>query len=155
MWLSIAYLVAAFFVTMTWYVPQLGHVLPRVLEQWMYPIDKTDLDVLRFAHFLALAAITVRFLPNNWPGLKSPWLKPLMLCGQHSLEIFCLGVFLAFAGHFFLAEIAGGAALHALISLCGIVIMSSVAWLISWYKHSADKSAKKGARGNADLAGGA
>jgi hypothetical protein len=155
LWISIAYLVAAFFVTLTWYVPPLGHVLPRRLEQWMYPIDKTDLDVLRFAHFLALAALTVRFLPNDWPGLKSPWLKPLMLCGQHSLEIFCLGVFLAFAGHFILAEVAGGAALHALISLCGIVIMSSVAWLISWYKHSADKSAKKGVRGNADLAGGA
>jgi hypothetical protein len=154
LWVCIAYLLFAFFVTLTWYVPQLGHVLPRRLEQWMYPIDKTDLDVLRFAHFLALAAITVRFLPNDWPGLKSPWLKPLMLCGQHSLEIFCLGVFLAFAGHFILAEVAGGAALHALISLCGIVIMSSVAWLISWYKHSADKSAKKGARGNADLAGG-
>jgi hypothetical protein len=154
LWISVAYLVAAFFVTLTWYVPQLGHVLPRLLEQWIYPIDKTDLDVLRFAHFLALAAITVRFLPSDWPGLKSPWLKPLMLCGQHSLEIFCLGVFLAFAGHFILAEVAGGAALHALISLCGIVIMSSVAWLISWYKHSADKSAKKGARGNADLAGG-
>jgi hypothetical protein len=154
LWISIAYLVAAFFVTLTWYVPQLGHVLPRVLEQWMYPIDKTDLDVLRFAHFLALAAITVRFLPSDWPGLKSPWLKPLILCGQHSLEIFCLGVFLAFAGHFILAEGAGGAALHALISLCGIVIMSAVAWLISWYKHSADKSAKKVVRGNADLAGG-
>ncbi|WP_024515936.1 OpgC domain-containing protein [Bradyrhizobium sp. Tv2a-2] len=154
LWVSIVYLIFAFFVTLTWYVPQLGHVLPRRLEQWMYPIDKTDLDVLRFAHFLALAAITVRFLPNDWPGLKSPWLKPLMLCGQHSLEIFCLGVFLAFAGHFILAEVAGGAALHALISLCGIVIMSSVAWLISWYKHSADKSARKGARGNADLAGG-
>ena len=154
LWICIAYLAAAFFVTLTWYVPQLGHVLPRPLEQWMYPIDKTDLDVLRFAHFLALAAITVRFLPRDWAGLKSPWLKPLILCGQHSLEIFCLGVFLAFAGHFILAEVAGGAALHALISICGILIMSAVAWLISWYKHSADKSAKKAARGNADLAGG-
>ena len=36
----------------------------------MYPINKTDLDVLRFAHFLALAAITVRFLPKDWPGLE-------------------------------------------------------------------------------------
>ena len=63
----------------------------------------------RFAHFLALAAVTVRFLPKDWPGLKSPWLRPLILCGQHSLEIFCLGVFLAFAGHFVLAEVSGGA----------------------------------------------
>ena len=105
LWISIAYLLAAFFVTLTWYLPQLDHVLPRRVEQWMYPINKTDLDVLRFAHFLALAAITVRFVPRGWPGLKSPWLRPLILCGQHSLEIFCLGVFLAFAGYFLLTEI--------------------------------------------------
>jgi len=150
-----AYLFFSFLVTLTWYVPQLGHLMPRRIEQWMYPIDKTDLDVLRFAHFLALAAITVYYLPRDWPPLKSPWLKPLILCGQHSLEIFCLGVFLAFAGHFILAEVGGGAALHALITLSGVLIMCGMAWLISWYKHVADKSAsRKGAGGNADMAGG-
>lgn len=156
MWVCFAYLLAAFCVTLTWHIPQLGFLMPNRLEQWMYPISKTDLDVLRFAHFLALAAITVRFLPKDWSGLKSPWLRPLILCGQHSLEIFCLGVFLAFAGHFVLAEISGGAGLHFLISVAGIVIMSGMAWVISWYKHSADKNAakKKGAVGNADMAGG-
>jgi len=155
LWICVVYLVAAFYVTLTWNVPAMYHMLPKRLEQWMYPIDKTDLDVLRYAHFLALAAITVRFLPRDWSGLKSRWLKPLILCGQHSLEIFCLGVFLAFAGHFILAEVGGGAGMHALISLCGILIMCGVAWLISWYKHVADKSApKKGAVGNADMAGG-
>jgi len=155
LWISFAYLVAAFFVTLTWYVPQLRHLLPKRLEQWMYPIDKTDLDVLRFAHFLALAALTVYFLPRTWPGLKSRWLKPLIVCGQHSLEIFCLGVFLAFAGHFILAEVSGGAVMHALISVSGILIMWGVASLISWYKNEADKGAsKKAARSNADLAGG-
>jgi hypothetical protein len=148
--------VAAFFVTLTWHLPQLNYLMPKRIEQWMYPINKTDLDVLRFAHFLALAAITVRFLPRDWPGLKSPWLRPLILCGQHSLEIFCLGVFLSFAGHFVLAEIHGGAWLHLVISLSGILIMSAAAWLFSWYKHSADKSAsqKKGTVVNADMAGG-
>ena len=156
MWVCIAYLVAAFFVTLTWHLPQLSFLLPKRLEQWMYPISKTDLDVLRFAHFLALAALTVRFLPRDWSGLKSVWLRPLILCGQHSLEIFCLGVFLAFAGHFILVEISGGAGLHFLISVAGVVIMSGMAWVISWYKHSADKNAtkKKGAMGNADMAGG-
>src|ERR1700757_3118340 len=58
LWVCVAYLVAAFYVTLTWYIPQMNHWLPRRVEQWMYPIDKTDLDVLRFAHFLALAALT-------------------------------------------------------------------------------------------------
>ena len=156
LWIAFAYLFAAFCVTLTWYLPQLSLLMPRWLEQWMYPIDKTDLDVLRFAHFLALAAVTVRFLPKDWPGLKSPWLRPLILCGQHSLEIFCLGVFLAFAGHFVLAEVSGGAGLHFIVSISGILIMCGAAWLFSWYKHSADKSGsrKKSTLGNADLAGG-
>jgi hypothetical protein len=159
LWISIAYLLAAFYVTLTWNITAMNNWLPRWLEQWMYPISKTDLDVLRFVHFLALAAVTVRFLRKDWSGLKSPWLRPLILCGQHSLEIFCIGVFLAFAGHFVLAEVTGGAVfhtvLHALVSAAGILIMSGAAWLISWYKHSADKNARtKGAIGNADLAGG-
>ena len=155
MWIAFAYIAFAFFVTMTWHFPQLNFLMPKWLEGWMYPITKTDLDVLRFAHFLALAALTVRFLPKDWPGLRSVWLRPLILCGQHSLEIFCLGVFLAFAGHFVMAELGGGALLHFLISAAGILIMCGMAWVISWYKHSADKSAKsKGAAGNADLAGG-
>ena len=153
--ISLAYLLFAFFVTLTWYIPHLSRFMPALLEQWMYPINKTDLDVLRFAHFLALAAITVRFLHRDWPGLRSPWLRPLILCGQHSLEIFCIGVFLAFAGHFILAEYAGGAWMHFLISVAGIVVMSGAAWVFAWYKQVADKSgARKIADENADLAGG-
>jgi hypothetical protein len=65
-------------------------------------------------------------------------------------------VFLAFAGQFVLAEISGGAVLHFVISISGILIMSGVAWVISWYKHSADKNASKAKStvGNADMAGG-
>jgi hypothetical protein len=153
--ISIAYLLAAFFVTLTWYVPQLHPLMPRLIEQWMYPINKTDLDVLRFAHFLALAAITVRFLRKDWSGLRSPWLRPVILCGQHSLEIFCLGIFLAFAGHFVLAEIAGGAVMHFLVSMTGIILMSSAAWLFSWYKRVAAKGSTRDTSNDADLAGGA
>lgn len=156
LWISVAYLLAAFWVTLTWYIPQIHHLLPRVAEQWMYPINKTDLDVLRFAHFLALAALTVRFLPRDWAGLKSPWLRPLILCGQHSLEIFCIGVFLAFAGQFILAEVSGGAWMHFVISVCGIILMSAAAWLFSWYKGVVSKGGTraKSTDADADLAGG-
>jgi hypothetical protein len=149
---AIGYLCAAFYVTLTWSFPQLN-LMPQRLEQFIYPIDKTDLDVLRFVHFLALAVVTVRFVPGNWPGLKSPWLRPLILCGQFSLEIFCLGVFLAFAGYFVLAESSGGLGEHVLVGICGILIMSAVAWLCSWYKYTdANKPPRMG--GNADIVGG-
>ena len=156
LWICVAYLLAAFWVTLTWYVPQFNHLLPRLVEQWMYPINKTDLDVLRFAHFLALAALTVRFLKKDWPGLTSLWLRPLVLCGQHSLEIFCIGVFLAFAGHFILAEVTGGALMHLVISISGILVMSGAAWVFAWYKRVSGKGGlrAKGKDANADLAGG-
>jgi hypothetical protein len=55
-----------------------------------------------------------------------------------------------------LAEVPGGAWLHALVSVFGILIMSAAAWLFSWYKYSADKGTTrtKSTIGNADLAGG-
>ena len=154
LWISFAYLVAAFCVTMTWYFPQLSYLMPHWLEQWMYPIDKTDLDVLRFAHFLALAVIALRFVPAGWPGLESRWLWPMILCGQRSLEIFCLGVALAFAGYFVLTEASAGLGLHFLVGICGILMMSAVAWLLSWYKHYVDKAGPrtKSAGGQARMA---
>jgi hypothetical protein len=143
LWVCLAYLLAAFGVTLTWDFPQLEHVMPGWLERCIYPIDKTDLDLLRFLHFLALAAVAVRLVPGDWPGLRSPWLWPLIQCGQFSLQIFCLGVFLSFAGYFVLTEASGGIGLHFLIGLIGILIMCAAAWLLSWYKHSAGKSSNE------------
>jgi hypothetical protein len=121
----------------------------------MYPIDKTNLDVLRFAHFLALAVLTVRFVPVDWPPLQWSALRPIIICGQHSLEIFCLGVFLAFAGHFIFIEISDRIPMQVLVSVLGIIVMIAVAWLITWYKEVEGKgSGSSPKRPDADLAGG-
>jgi len=152
---AIAYLAFAFFITLTWQFEGLDRFVPGWLTEWMYPIDKTNLDVLRFAHFLALAAVTVRFVPRDWPALKSPILWPAIVCGQHSLEIFCLGVFLAFAGQFIIAETSGGPLLQTGISALGILAMIATANLVSWYKGIEGRSpvARVKSR-DADLAGG-
>jgi hypothetical protein len=138
--IAIAYLVFAFLITLTWHLPRLAPLVPRLLAEHIYPIDKTNLDALRFAHFLALATVTVYFVPRDWPPLRSRWLRPAILCGQHSLEIFCLGVFLAFAAHFAKVEISPGIPMQILVSVSGILIMVAVAWLLSWYK---DATARK------------
>jgi hypothetical protein len=153
--IAVGYLVFAFVITMTWYFPRLTHFMPIWLEELIYPIDKTNLDVLRFAHFLALAAIVVRFVPRTWPMLNSPAFYPAILCGQHSLEIFCLGVFLAFAGHFAMVEISGAIWMQVLISLLGILLMIAAAGLISWYKKIEGRSPSARSKPpDADLAGG-
>jgi hypothetical protein len=141
LWVACAYLLVAFGITLTWYFPQLNVLVPRWVERLIYPINKTDLDVLRFAHFLALSVIAVRFVPAGWPGLKSPWLRPMILCGQFSLQIFSLGVYLAFAGYFLLMETSAGLVVHVLVGMLGILIMCAVAWLFTWFRRVADKSA--------------
>jgi hypothetical protein len=132
--LAITYIVLSFATTMTWHIPSLGRFMPKVVAEVIYPIDKTNLDILRFMHFLALALITVRLVPQNWPGLQSPLLWPAILCGQHSLEIFCLGVFLAFTGHFLLVEVSDRIWVQIIVSLVGIIIMVAVAGLMRWYR---------------------
>src|SRR5215469_18418876 len=98
----------------------------------MYPIDKTNLGPLRVAHFLSLAVLTVRMVPSDWPWLRSLWLRPAILCGQHSLEIFCMGVFLSFAAHFAMVEINGAIWMQFLLSALGIIVMVAVAGLLTW-----------------------
>jgi hypothetical protein len=132
--LAAAYLLFAFLVVMTWYFPRWAVLIPKWFQDWMYPIDKTNMDVLRFVHFIALAVITVRFIPREWPGLKSRYLQPMVLCGQHSLEIFCFGIFLSFLGHFATSEISRSVGMQIFISVLGILAMIGVASLISWYK---------------------
>ena len=130
--------------------------MPKWLEDWMYPIDKTNLDVLRFAHFVALALLIVRLVPQQWVFLHSIWLRPAILCGQHSLEIFCLGVFLSFAGHFAMVEINEGVGMQVAVSLLGIVAMVATAALISWYKRIEGRSpgSRPGPPGATTLSGG-
>jgi hypothetical protein len=152
--IAIAYLLFSFGVVMTWHAPRLSVYIPRWLGDWMYPIDKTNLDVLRFAHFLALAAITVRFIPQNTPWLKASIFRPAILCGQHSLEIFCLGVFLAFAAHFVMVEFYHGVAMQVLVSFAGILIMIATAAMLSWYKMIERGSGPPKRAPDADLAGG-
>ena len=132
--LAVVYLVFAFSIVMTWYIPPLAAYVPKLVGDAIYPIDKTNLDVLRILHFLSLAVIAVTLVPRGWPALKSNWFWPAIVSGQHSLEIFCLGVFLSFAGHFLFTEVSNRVLMHVAVSISGIAIMVGVAALTSWYK---------------------
>src|SRR6202045_1571516 len=127
---AIAWITFAFLIVMTWHIPFLDAMVPKWMIKMIYPIDKTDLDMLRFTHFLALALIVSRYLPRDWPALRSQWLRPVILCGQHSLPIFCFGVFLSFAAHWILMQYTRGVWEQLVVSAAGILIMIALAWLM-------------------------
>jgi hypothetical protein len=151
---AVGYLVFAFTIVMTWYFPRLGVYVPRWLGSFIYPIDKTNLDVLRFAHFLALTVLVLYFVPREWRGWQWPALRPIIVCGEHSLEIFCLGIFLSFAGHFIMVEISSNLIMQFAITIGGLVILSGTAWLLIWYKKlEQDPVLRRQAATSGDIAG--
>jgi hypothetical protein len=84
--------------------------------------------------------IVTRFMPKDWPGLQWRVFRPLIVCGQQSLAVFCLGVFLSFAGHFALLLSWGSLLAQFLVSAGGLAIMTLAAYYISWSKRQDDPS---------------
>jgi hypothetical protein len=130
MTIAVLWLLFALFIVMTWHVHFLEALVPKWMIKVIYPIDKTDLDMLRLTHFLALATIVSYFVSHDWKPLTSKWLHPLILCGRHSLPLFCLGVFLSFSAHWILTQYTKGAWEQLAVSAAGILIMTGAAWLL-------------------------
>ena len=127
---AIIWIAFAFLIVMTWHVAVLDALVPKWMIKIIYPIDKTDLDMFRFTHFLALALIVSRYVPHDWAPLKSKWLRPAIMCGRHSLPIFCFGVFLSFAAHWVLMQYTRGVWEQLVVSGVGILIMIAIAWVL-------------------------
>ncbi len=132
--LAIAYLLFALIMTLAGRLPWLHAVIPGAIDRAVNPVDKTNLAPLRFLHFVALALVTVHFVHRDWAGLDRPVFRPAILSGQHSLEVFCFGIFLSFAGHFVLMEISNRAWMQVVVSFAGIALMTALAYLLTWYQ---------------------
>ena len=129
--IAAAWILFAFFIVMTWHSAFLESLIPKWMIKAIYPIDKTDLDMLRFTHFLALATFVTLLMPRKWKPLNSIWLRPMILCGQHSLPIFCISVLLSFSAHWILTQYTKGAWEQLAVSAAGILIMVVIAWFLN------------------------
>jgi hypothetical protein len=134
-------LLFALAIVMSWRFPAMEVYVPGRLQSLLYPVSKTNLDILRLAHFLALAYLVVLLVPAGSRFLTWRVAAPLIRCGQHSLEIFCLGVFLSFTGHMLLVEFSSGLPAQVAVSLAGIALMIAMAYYLSWYRRSERRAA--------------
>ncbi|WP_018411995.1 OpgC family protein [Methyloversatilis thermotolerans] len=125
-----AFLLASLALVLSWRYPALHELyMPPQVASLIYPISKTDLDLLRVVHFLALAWLATWLLrPGRW--LHSAPAAALHCMGRHSLEVFCLSVLLApmadaagaLAGDTWPVQVASG--------LLGVLLMTLfAAWL--------------------------
>src|SRR6266568_9362513 len=134
LWAGGAYLLFALVMTMASSFPEFTQPLPDWLYDSFNPNDKTNLAPYRFLHFVVIVFLVVRFVPRDWRMLERPVSWPLIVCGQQSLEVFCVGIFLSFAAYFVLVEVSSAIWMQVLISLLGVAVMTAVAAYRSWSK---------------------
>jgi len=116
-------------------------VVPDMLREVFVLNDRENLAPQRVLHILALAFLFTYMVPRDWPGFQWQTLQPVITCGHEWLAVFCAGVFLSFAGHLVLITGPDSLAMHVLVSLAGILIMTGVAYYVSWSKQQDHKPA--------------
>jgi hypothetical protein len=140
---AFAYLLIALEVTTVGQAGALNGLIPDFPLNPFAPSDKENLALYRVFHVLALALLFTYWVPRDWSLLRSRVLQPLIKCGEEWLPVFCVGVFLSFAGHFILITSPNSLGLQILVSLAGIAIMTMVAYYISWSREQ-DRNRKSG-----------
>jgi len=123
-------------VNLSWLIHWLYDPFPAILAKQLLSltIDKTNLAPLRLVNFLALALATVHFVGPDAAFLRWRLAGPIILCGQQSLYVFCLGIVLAVLGHFLLNEFYADLPMQIAVDVVGFALMVGTAALISWYR---------------------
>lgn len=142
LYLGVTYLVFALIMTMADTFKGFGAMLPQWLHDAFIPNDKTNMAPYRVLHFIIIAFFMTRFIPKNWAPLEWKIFDPIIKCGQQSLQVFCVGIFLSFMGHFLLTISSGSFFTQLLVSVVGIAILCGFAYYGNWSKQQ-DKPAKK------------
>jgi hypothetical protein len=96
--------------------------------------DKTMLPPARILSILALAVLAGTFVPPQARFLTSRagWL--IVLCGQNSLQVFCLSILLAVLANFALNLAGYGLVVQCLVNLVGLLTMLGAGAALAWFK---------------------
>lgn len=132
--LAVAFVLFAALIALSWQYNPLERLIPAWVGRIIYPIDKTNIDVLRFLHFLAIAWLVRIAVPIDAPALKWPIWQPLRRCGEASLLIFCIGTFLALSGQVIVSHYEDSIVSQIVVSVVGIAIMCVAAYIAAWFK---------------------
>ena len=132
--LAILYLAFAAFIALSWHNNSMERLIPAWIGRQIYPIDKTNIDILRVLHFMAIAWLVRLLVRPDATFLRSRVLEPVRRCGEHSLQVFCLGTFLALTAQVVVANYEDSIVSQIVVSVVGIAIMCVIAYGAAWFK---------------------
>lgn len=131
---AVVVLLLSLYLALSWQFAFIGALTPQWVSELIYPLSKTDLDPLRVAHFLALVYLVVQLVPRHAAWLGWTALRPVILCGRQSLQVFCASILLSFAGQTILVQFDASLFSQFGVTLAGISGMVLLAKLLSWYQ---------------------
>lgn len=138
-----AYVLFAFLVAAPW-TWITGPDTRLISADMLGQMDKSYLSLWRVTHLLALACI-VGFLVEPRAGwLQKPLARGVIWSGRQSLEVFCLGTILSFAGWVVLNEAGAGLLAQVAVTAAGIGVMTTAAWILEQRKRARDGASRSG-----------
>ncbi len=107
--------------------------MPLWAAKILLSVDKQSLHPMRILSIAALIWIVIRCVPASAGWLRSVAAKPFILCGQHSLSVFCTSIFLSFLGRLAMEERPNWA-VQAAVNVAGVCALVGVGALAAWYR---------------------
>jgi hypothetical protein len=141
-------------IKLSWIAHQINDAFPGLFLEELEELadDKSDLSALRLLSFFALTLATVHFVKRDSGFLRNPIAGVVIRCGQHSLQVFCLGIMLSVFARFIINATSKGIAMQLAVNIVGIGLMIALAQLLSWYKRRS-RAAAQSATPQASAAG--
>jgi hypothetical protein len=130
---------------LSWTIHGIWDSFPGLFLKELWPVNKSNLSPIRLVPFFSTVVVIAAFVPRDAVFLRSPAAKPIILCGQQSLEIFCLGILLSALGHFLLSEYNSGIVIQLAVNAVGVLALFLTAKMIDWYK-AMGRSTQPGSR---------
>jgi hypothetical protein len=133
-WPALAIAAVAFTIRLSWTFHGFWEDVPDLFARQLWPTNKSNLSPLRLVSFFALVMLAARWVSPQAQFMRARLARPLVLCGRHSLEIFCLSILLSALGHFLMSEINTGLTMQLGVNVVGIAIMCLTAGMLDWYR---------------------
>jgi len=133
-WPALAIAMVALVIRLSWTFHGFWESVPDLFAHQLWPTNKRNLSPVRLISFFALVMLAARWISPQARFMRLAPARPVVACGRHSLEIFCLSILLSALGHFLMSEINTGLIMQLGINVVGVAVMCLTAAMLDWYR---------------------
>ena len=124
---------AGFVIKLSWTLHENFNAVPTLLSHILLPMNKSVLPLVRLADVLALAFLVGRLISRDAAFFRTRVAWLVVLCGQNSLQVFCLSILLSVMGNVAFTVFGDAAGMQAVVNASGIAMLLAMGLLMAWF----------------------